>query len=270
VQPYFLQGPNGAIFVNLFASDGGAGRAVILAPPFAEELNRSRHVMAAAARALAARGVACIIPDLYGTGDSAGDFGDGTFDGWLGDIEAVAADLAARGYHDIGLIGLRTGALLAAEAASRIGASSLMFWAPVANGEQFLTQFLRLRVAEAMARGGKDQETTKDLRTRLENGETLEIGGYALTPAMAQALAARKLAEIALPQDLPVHWIEMSQAEPPTLPPAAERAAEALRAKGTAVTLHVVSAPAFWTLQEPEPAPALVARTVEIFAEMWP
>lgn len=265
MQPYFLQGPNGAIFVNLFAADGG-GDAVILVPPFAEELNRSRHVMAAAARALQARGVSCVIPDLYGTGDSAGDFGDVGFDGWREDLATVAGDLAKRGHERIGWIGLRTGALLAAEVAARRPGSFLMFWAPVTNGEQFLTQFLRLRVAEAMARGGKDQETTKDLKARLDKGETLEIGGYALTPAMAQDLASRHLKDLPLPQDRPIHWIELSQSDPIALPPAAERSAAALRERGHEILLHAVGGPTFWTLQEPEPAPALVALTAEILA----
>lgn len=267
MQPFFLQGPAGAIFVNLFAAAGGESEsAVILVPPFAEELNRSRHVMAAAARKLASRGLSCALPDLHGTGDSAGDFGDGRWDGWLDDLAAVAEDLQQRGHARIHWIGLRTGALLAAEAAARLPAASLMFWSPVTNGEQFLTQFLRLRVAEAMARGGGETETTRDLKARLDNGEVLEIGGYALTPAMAAALAARKLKDLPLTPDKPIHWFELSAAEPPAPPPAAERTAAALRDMGLDLALHTVGGPAFWSLQEPEPAPALVTLTAELLA----
>jgi alpha/beta superfamily hydrolase len=42
----------------------------------AEELNKSRHVAAAQARAFAAAGYSVLQIDLYGCGDSSGDFGE--------------------------------------------------------------------------------------------------------------------------------------------------------------------------------------------------
>jgi alpha-beta hydrolase superfamily lysophospholipase len=52
------------------------------------------------------------------------------------------------------LWGLRLGALLALDAAPLCdpAPAGFVLWQPVVSGEQFLTQFLRLRVASAMPR----------------------------------------------------------------------------------------------------------------------
>lgn len=264
MEPFYIQGASGPLFANLFACPS-ARDAFVIVPPFAEELNRSRHVMAAAARALAAQGAACLLLDLYGTGDSGGNFGAASWAGWLTDIGAARAELERRGLDVRGYIGLRTGALLAVEAARRNPVAQLVLWAPVVNGEQFLTQFLRIRVAEAMGRTDAAPETTKDLRARLSAGESLEIGGYELTATMADALSAQRLKDLNPP--CPVHWIELSTATPPALTPAAAATIAAWHDAGIAVTAEAAAGPAFWSLLEPEPAPALVAATARLLQQ---
>jgi exosortase A-associated hydrolase 2 len=252
VQPFFLDGLDGPLFANFFAAPTGR-TAYVFAPPFAEELNRSRHMMARLARRAADAGVSVLLLDLFGTGDSGGRFEDGSWPHWQDDLAAGAAWLKRQGYAKVGLVALRTGALLAAPFKD---IQHLILWAPVISGEQFLTQFLRLKVAEAMARDAASKETTKDLKARLDAGETLEVGGYALTPAMAAELGAAKLADAA--PRCPVDWIEVGSAPSP----AAERAAAAWEKAGVAVTLSAVEGPMFWSLLEPEVADALIDVTV--------
>jgi len=252
VQPFFLDGLDGPLFANFFAAPA-ARVAYVFAPPFAEELNRSRHMMARLARRAADAGHSVLLLDPFGTGDSGGRFEDGSWPRWHDDLAAGTTWLKRQGYAKVGLVALRTGALLAA---SFKDIHHLILWSPVISGEQFLTQFLRLKVAEAMARDAASRETTKDLKARLDAGETLEIGGYTLTPAMAAALSAAKLTD-ATPR-CPVDWLEVSSAPSP----AATRGADAWAETGVAVALSAVPGPMFWSLLEPEVADALFDATV--------
>lgn len=253
MQPLFLEGRQGPLFANLFTAPGPATRGYVFVPPFAEELNRSRHMMSRLARRAAAAGTPVLLVDPFGTGDSAGRFEDGTWYGWQDDITVAMSYLKTQGVRDVGLVALRTGALLAAGLSN---VAHLILWAPVLNGEQFLTQFLRLKVAESMARDAASKETTKDLKARLAAGETLEIGGYALTPGMAADIAAEKLIK-ARPRS-PVTWFELGAA--PT--PAVTAAHEAWREAGVDAALQVLEGPQFWNLLEPEVAGALLEATV--------
>ena len=49
---------------------------VLYCPPFAEEMNKSRRMAALQARAFAKAGYGVLLLDLYGCGDSSGDFSD--------------------------------------------------------------------------------------------------------------------------------------------------------------------------------------------------
>lgn len=258
MQPLFLEGRQGPLFANLFmppkpAIRGSGARGYVFVPPFAEELNRSRHMMARLARRAADAGVPVLLMDPFGTGDSGGRFEDGTWFGWQDDITVAMAHLKAQGVRDVGLVALRTGALLAA---GLNNIAHLILWAPVVNGEQFLTQFLRLKVAESMARDAASKETTKDLKARLDAGETLEIGGYALTPGMAADIAAEKL--IKTKPRCPVHWFELGSAATPAVNTAHGQWREA----GVAADLQVLEGPQFWNLLEPEVADTLLDATV--------
>ena len=59
---------------------------VLYIHPFAEEMNKSRRMAALQARAFAQAGYAVLQIDLHGCGDSAGDFGDATWEHWIDDV----------------------------------------------------------------------------------------------------------------------------------------------------------------------------------------
>src|SRR5689334_9630124 len=60
-------------------------QAVLVLPPFAEELNKCRPMLAAQARALAAAGLDVLLVDLFGTGDSDGEFVEARWERWQQD-----------------------------------------------------------------------------------------------------------------------------------------------------------------------------------------
>jgi hypothetical protein len=123
---------------------------VLYVPPFAEEMNRCRPAAAAMARALADAGWAVLQIDLAGCGDSAGEFADATWEGWLEDLRHGLSLLTRFGPGPLFLWGVRGGALLAADliASRHAGAGThLLLWQPVLSGAQHLQQWLRLRLA---------------------------------------------------------------------------------------------------------------------------
>jgi len=252
IQGFFLPAPDGARYCVLHRSASAAGHGVVVVPPFAEEANKSRSNLAAVARALTERGAHVLFVDLFGTGDSAGDFGEADWRAWVEDVVRAADHLRSLGCTRITLLGLRTGCLLAAAAAKAgLDAAGLILVAPQTNGKQVLTQFLRLGAASELGADAAAKIDTRGLRAELTAGRTIEIAGYTMSPALAEGLEA---ASFELPEGFKgaVAWLEVASAADATLSPAAQVAIEKLRARGIAVTAECVQGAAFWQTQEIE------------------
>ena len=279
-EPLFLETAGGPRFCLFHPPAGPCHGALVYLHPFAEELNRTRRMAAVGARRLAAQGVAVLQIDLHGCGDSAGDFGDASWESWKRDVAAAAAWLRARTGCPVGLWGLRLGALLALDCARdpAIAPARLLLWQPVTNGANYLTQFLRLRLAgdllqdktqdKAQDKGQEKAGGTEALRASLRGGDSLEVAGYRLAPALAlpiDALDGSKLAP-----GCPVLWCELTAAPDRPLPPAGARVAAAWREQGTRVDVHLAQGPQFWATPEIEEAPALVDTTAALWDEIAP
>jgi exosortase A-associated hydrolase 2 len=235
---------------------------VLVVPPFGEEMNKSRHLLAATTQRLCEAGVASFLPDLFGTGDSEGEFRDARVHLWLEDLEATCRHAEALGRPVRAILAVRLGCALAVAAARR-GAlpavSASAWWQPVLDGKRFLQQFLRLRVAAAGMRGGT-QETVESLRTRSAAGETLEVAGYELSPALVQGLEA--LAVDALPaQAGDLHWFELVREEGAAPPLPVTRFADRARAAGAHVALATLASEPFWGSTELVRSPRLAELT---------
>jgi exosortase A-associated hydrolase 2 len=235
--------------------------AVVYVHPFAEEMNKSRRMAALQSRAFADAGYAVLQYDLYGCGDSAGDFGDATWDDWIDDVADAAHWLRSQFDVPLTLWGLRAGCLIASEAARRRSlACDFVFWQPMTSGKLVLQQHLRLQLAKDML-DGQARGTTDRLRARLAAGESVEIAGYALNPGLAQGLDGATLAPAGPGRSA---WVEVSTRNEASLLPATAAAAERWRASGHGVTQRVVQGPSFWTTTEIEEVPALVEATLDL------
>lgn len=240
---------------------------VVFVPPFGEEMNKSRRLVAGQARALAERGFAVLRIDLAGCGDSSGDFGEANWTRWVDDIVAAARWLRSR--HEpvdagtrpapLWLWGLRVGCLLATRAAERLSPlGGLVLWQPQLRGDQALAQFLRLATASNML-SGQTGASAGQLRAALDKGRPVEVAGYRIHPALAQGLAGAALLPPA--GACTVIWLEVTAAGGGTLAPASQRTVDQWRAAGLDVTTEVVAGPAFWQTVEIEDAPELVQAT---------
>ena len=163
---------------------------MIVVPAFGDEMNKTRRMLTEAAIRLNEIGIAMLIPDLYGTGDSEGSFGDANWDSWVEDLRAVRSWASQEGFVPCGFIAIRTGALLAVQCSSMPGSPALdatVFWQPVRVGNTFVKQLLRLRtIANAVNAGAR--ESVEGLAAKIIGGEAVLVGGYELTAAHIRSL----------------------------------------------------------------------------------
>jgi exosortase A-associated hydrolase 2 len=267
-EPFFLGSGADRRFCLFHRPAGTCRGAVLYVPPFAEELNRTRRMAALGARRLAAHGYGVLQIDLLGTGDSAGDFLDARWDLWKQDLDTGAAWLRARIDAPLTLWGLRLGALLALDHARTAAypLAPLLLWQPVASGSTYLTQFLRLRTANAMLGDDASQNSTKALRAALEAGQTLEIAGYDLTPDLARAIDSLPAPDTMVPP-VSAHWFDVLGAPGQAPGPAAARVKTAWEAQGTLLHVHTVTGSSFWATTAVSTCPALLDATVDVLEE---
>jgi len=225
-------------------------------------MNKSRRMAALQSRILAQAGCSVLQIDLYGCGDSDGDFGDARWDIWKRDIESARAWLEREQGVPVSLWGLRLGASLAAEFAAESGhvLGPLLLWQPVLNGETFLTQFLRQRIANEMLKGA-ERNGTQALRARMAAGEPIEVSGYMLPPALAAAIDGVKLAASGR-EGVQVDWFEVLGELAEDVTPATRRVRDELSRRGMDVRLHTIRGEPFWATVEIAECPRLLEATV--------
>jgi exosortase A-associated hydrolase 2 len=249
--PFFIDGTRGRLFALEVAPppDVEPELSVLLCPPFAEEINRTRRAVQLAARRMAAHGCCVLLLDLHGTGDSEGDIGEARWPDWHEDLARGVEWLRLHRSSRVALFGVRIGAMLALELASRLDCEHVLLWQPVAKGAQFLTQFLRLRVAADML-AADAASSTDALRCELRAGRSVEIAGYTIAPELAAGLDQLDLERLARAESPPIEWIDAVSSPERPLAPASRSVIERWRAAGVRVSAQTCVAPAFWNTPE--------------------
>jgi len=258
-----VQGPGGALQgVYYPAAAGATARGDLLyVPPFTEEMNRCRAMAAMQAHALAELGFGTLVLDPRGTGDSAGEFVEGTWSAWRDDLQCGIDWLRSHGNGCAGLWGVRLGAIMAAELAVRDGrVPRLLLWQPVLNGKTFFTQFLRIRIAAEIDQpdGVKSTET---LRSALAAGESIEVSGYRVGPALGADLDKLQFPAANALGQVEVSWLEVLPSADATPPRASTKLVEDQGAAGVRIGFQTVVGPPFWQVHEREVAPELIDAT---------
>lgn len=266
--PEFLSGPSGRLFTIRFLPPGDQRPTswVLHLPALAEEMNKSRHMVSWQARELARQGYGVLVADLFGTGDSEGDFSDADWMSWREDVQFLLHWIGGSGGTDITLWGLRVGALLAVDTLDTAPdlVSRLLLWQPVINGNQAMAQFLRLRLAAGMMTG--NGESMADLKQTLSTGEQLEVAGYGLSPALYEQLSARTMNDIPAEtvSKWPVHWLEIVNAPEKPLNLQSQKLLSRWQEAGCSVHSETIVGEPFWTTQELASASRLIARSTDL------
>ena len=135
-------GPSDApLFGTVHVPAGGRARGgVVLCPALGKEQVDSYRGMTLLAQKLCADGLLVLRFDYAGTGDSWGDQDrPGAVDRWQRSIVDAVDYVRGCGVADVGLVGLRVGALLACSVADECGPlTTVTLWDPVVRGRSYL------------------------------------------------------------------------------------------------------------------------------------
>lgn len=155
----------------------------------------SNRVEAESARAAARAGFPALRYHARGHGDSAGDFEAVTFEGLVEDALAAAAEGQRRaGAERVLWVGVRFGALVAAEAMRRHGrAAGCVLWEPVHGAADYFRAMLRNLLFSHVVHGQKPSETVDQLLARLRAEEAVDVHGYYLHRRLYESAAALRL-----------------------------------------------------------------------------
>ena len=247
---FFLPTHRGPCFCLFHAPHGLKRKGSILyLHPFAEELNTTRRIVAHQARNLAELGYGVLQIDLFGCGDSAGNFEDATWDAWLDTAHQALEWLKHNSQDQIWIWGLRAGTLLASELLNQHHRNdqqpvNLLLWQPVPNGQQVLKQFMRLMNAAEWI--GKQNTDAVPADQTWAQGGIVEIAGYAISSELANGLAKTRLVPPACETGGKLTWIEVSSQKTPTLSLASEKILDLWTSAGWNVHAHAVSGNTFW------------------------
>lgn len=264
----FVEGARGRVFALFRAPPAESRGAVLVVPPFAEEMNKARRMVTDASRALLEVGFGSVCVDLYGTGDSEGEFRDASWDVWIADLSAAAARSTALGMPITRILATRLGCLLAADYLKQNPEvpRRCVFWQPVVDGARYIDQFLRLRLAASLF-GGAQKETLSGLHSQLSGAGAVEVAGYMLSSGLAQTIGARRMSDLLANAGAAIDWIDVVRSPTSGVPTASLQAVETLCAGGNSVrSLQVVGEP-FWASTETVVLPELSSLTAGLLSE---
>ena len=268
MEPQYLNGARGRLFTVFHpprVALPSAPRCIVV-QPFAEELNKSRRTVALLAHALADAGIATLVLDLFGTGDSDGEFEQATWQGWHRDIACAVEHMAVPGSTLI-LLGLRLGATLVADfvaAHPRTAVARLILWQPMPSGKLAARQFFRLALAAEMREGAGDPAAgVKRARENLEVHGVAEIAGYRISRELVASMEEVTLKDLRLAAASAVSFYEVRPADQEQPSPALNAIAAAWSEQGLQVETRVVADAAFWTTAEITTGRALIDATIE-------
>ena len=259
----FVPGVGGRLFcisTKPIETVSGAERTVLIVPPFAEELNRSRRFLTLLRKKLSSLGSTVALIDLFGTGDSEGDFANASVEIWLDDLNRIAELHSPEENGTLCLLGVRSGCLLIEKllrdttfAQNPNKVNHIVYVQPEISGYDVVQRMLRTRVA-ARRFAGDRSETTDILWTKLENGGSVDTSGYVIGSSLALSMRSLLIDPQALPPVNLARWLSLVENN------------EIPHINSSWHAQQILSRP-FWQLHDNEPEPHVIDRIARFVSE---
>ncbi len=244
--------------------------------PFGDEATLARRVMVAQARQMAEAGWEVWIPDLFGTGDSAGLTEEASLERWRADIDHwLDCARSTGGGRPTVLWGVRIGALLAIDAIARRSADvHLLAWQLPVDGKSVIGPLQRLGhlTSPASGLGTSPITPTADPFTPASGAEKLtQLAGYRLPVALIDALTGLNACPGAVPgAGRPRHWMlvhtQRVVRDDRALPAAMQRVRQHWDDKGWSTASSLAAGEPFWSSMEPSTPDETFAATLSWLA----
>ncbi|MBQ7652494.1 MAG: hypothetical protein IJS15_16160 [Victivallales bacterium] len=183
------------IYTTLYIPDVPARRAVVMCEPFADEKRCAFRMIVRLSEKLAEAGVAVMRFDVSGTGDSAASHADAEWDNWCEETVAAVNYIKRRtGAGECRLMGFRSGAILAAYAASKVQCSAVSLVEPILTGATLLKDLeMRQGIQSVMnAKAMTNDGTAETVEDKLPEGFK-EFAGFVVNPRMTEQLSKADL-----------------------------------------------------------------------------
>jgi alpha-beta hydrolase superfamily lysophospholipase len=156
MKPFFFGDPRRQLFGAYYPASGERpprDTAVVLAYPGVQEYNMSHWAFRRLASMLSREGFPTLRFDYYGTGDSMGETGQGSIEGWAADIGvAVREVLDLSGARAVSTVGMRLGGILSLKAATRCTMEDIVLWDPVVSGAAYVEELIDLDYRQRLLR----------------------------------------------------------------------------------------------------------------------
>lgn len=252
------------LYVRYTKSSTPSETVTLVLSPFAEEMNKSRHLSCQLMNSLLLHGHDSFFHDPWGTGDSEADLDVASATIWQQHLFLIIEHLKTHGYRRLNIVASRYGSLQLFDLLSAIELplqlDKIVLWQPYLQTTSFLQQFLRLKIAEQMAKGTKTSQ--KELERQLAEGEIVEVAGYPITQQFVCSIQALKdLTHLPVRyQNTPLLWIDTSMRL--NISPTSENGLALLSQHFAAEFIQVQGA-AWWNASELVQNPELIAQTVE-------
>jgi len=167
--------------------------ALVLCPPFAEEMVATYARFATWSKQLAEQGIPVLRFHPYGTGESGGTSADFTLESAIHDA-CTALEFAREQIAPVrlGYFGVRLGATIAVLAALHQPVDLLVMWSPITNIHQYMRELFRAQLTNQMVHHGltRVRRNTEDMILDLEHGQSIDLLGYEFSPQLYRQMAA--------------------------------------------------------------------------------
>lgn len=137
----FYFGSSGRSLFGIYEAPpvGGPSRGIVVCNTIGREYYFTHRTCRLLTERLAGAGLHALRFDQLGTGDSALELDEVTWDDWVGSVAEAVEELRDMAeLSSVGLIGLRVGAEVAAEAAAQCNVDRLVLWDPVPDRSRFI------------------------------------------------------------------------------------------------------------------------------------
>lgn len=187
VQPGFLSTSAGNVFTVRHYDQAPSRGAVVVVPPFAEEMNCCRRIVTKLATQLTPAGYQLFLFDFFGTGDSSGQIEDATADIWLQNLGEVLAHVRAE--HDLAaVLSIRLGSHIALQVQDLFADVQHICWQPLLSTRMQFTELCRHAAISQRLRKERSILSVDSLFAELEAGNTVDLAGYSVTSKLGQSL----------------------------------------------------------------------------------